>query len=198
MTHVTAVGDVAFDIKHMESKLCVTALAFAAGAHEGAGQVRKYTHEPYIAHPIAVAQLLSTYVPDVTESMIAAALLHDVVEDTEVTIDTLETLFGENVSKLVYELTNKSKTEDGNRKVRKRIDKEFLETVSAEAQTIKVADLIDNTKSIATFDVAFAPTYLREKRELLAVLTKADSSIRKVAVSQLELFLKDHIDEEAI
>ena len=58
------------------------ALAFCMAAHAGVGQVRKYTGEPYAVHPIAVAALVRAYVPDASEEMLIAALLHDVVEDT--------------------------------------------------------------------------------------------------------------------
>ena len=177
-------------IKHSETAIVINALMFASGAHAGIGQLRKYTNEPYIVHPIGVAELLSVYVPDVTEEMIAAALLHDVVEDTKVSIELITSLFGNEVSQLVYELTNKSSINDGNRATRARKDKEFLATVSAEAQTIKIADLIHNTSSITQFDQAFAEIYLKEKSLLLDVLIKASPVILEVARAQLNEHLK--------
>jgi (p)ppGpp synthase/HD superfamily hydrolase len=93
-------------------KLELDAKLFAAAAHGAIGQKRKYTGEDYIVHPIAVAEIVRS-VPH-TEVMIAAALLHDVVEDTPV---TLEERFGCEVRELVDWLTDKP--EKGNRKERK-------------------------------------------------------------------------------
>ena len=64
-------------------KIVERAREFATQAHEG--QVRKYTGVPYIVHPIEVMEIVCTVEHD--DAMLAAALLHDVVEDTEHTID---------------------------------------------------------------------------------------------------------------
>lgn len=80
------------------------ALEFAAKAHEG--QKRK-SGEPYIFHPIEVAKILVSYDCD-TDSIIAA-LLHDTVEDTEVTLDQVKKLFGQEVASLVDGLTKLGK-----------------------------------------------------------------------------------------
>lgn len=146
------------------------ALEFARKAHEG--QVRKYTGDPYIVHPIAVAALVKT-VPH-TEEMVAAALLHDTVEDTAVTIEDVRAVFGAEVASLVEMLTDVSKLSDGNRKLRKAMDREHLATASAAAQTVKLADLLDNSESILKHDPKFGRVFLQEKAELLKVLTKGD------------------------
>lgn len=67
------------------------AMRVATAAHEGIGQVRKYTGEPYINHPAAVAELVSS-VPH-TPEMLAAAWLHDTVEDTPITLLDIELNF---------------------------------------------------------------------------------------------------------
>ena len=149
---------------------------FAHGAHFAVGQLRKYTNEPYIVHPFEVAQIVAT-VPGATEEMIAAAWLHDVVEDTGVTLDQVHLLFGANVAKLVFWLTDQSKPEDGNRAARKAIDRAHIAAAPAEAQTVKLADLISNTKSIMAHDEAFAKVYLEEKRLLLEVMTKGHPAL---------------------
>ena len=149
---------------------------FAHGAHFAVGQLRKYTNEPYIVHPFEVAQIVAT-VPGATEEMIAAAWLHDVVEDTGVTLDQVHLLFGANVAKLVFWLTDVSKPEDGNRAARKAIDRAHIAAAPAEAQSIKLADLISNTKSIMAHDEAFAKVYLEEKRLLLEVMTKGHPAL---------------------
>lgn len=149
---------------------------FAHGAHFAVGQLRKYTNEPYVVHPAEVASIVAT-VPDATEEMIAAAWLHDVVEDTEVTLDQVHLLFGADVAKLVFWLTDVSKPEDGNRAARKAVDRAHIAAAPAAAQTVKCADLISNTKSIVKHDPEFAKVYLEEKKLLLEVMTKAHPAL---------------------
>jgi len=152
------------------------ARVFATAAHAAVGQVRKYTFEPYIIHPAQVADIVAT-TQYWNVNMISAAWLHDVVEDTKVTEDVLREEFGDGVTDLVMWLTNVSKPSDGNRKTRKRKDRDHLAQAPAEAQTIKLADLISNTSTIVKYDPKFAKTYIPEKQELLEVLTKGDKQL---------------------
>jgi (p)ppGpp synthase/HD superfamily hydrolase len=112
-----------------------------------------------------------------TDAMVAAAWLHDVVEDTGVTIETIRAEFGTEVAELVGWLTDVSRPEHGNRAHRKALDRAHSAAAPAEAQTVKLADLIANTRSIMAHDEAFAKTYLEEKRLLLAVMTKGDATL---------------------
>jgi len=153
---------------------------FATAAHAAVGQLRKYTNEPYIVHPTEVAAMVAT-VSGATPAMIAAAYLHDVVEDTKVGFSIIREEFGDEVTTLVMWLTDVSELDDGNRAVRKAIDREHSADAPAEAQTIKLADLISNSKSIMAYDPAFAKTYLAEKRLLLEVLTKGDADLHALA-----------------
>lgn len=157
------------------------ALEFATQAHGSIDQRRKYTGEPYIVHPIAVADLVRS-VPH-TPEMIAAALLHDVVEDTPVTIEQIGAEFGPAVGYLVSWLTDVSRPADGNRRQRKHLD--LLHTAKAPpaAKTIKLADLIDNTLTISKHDRSFWPVYRREKEALLKVLVEGDASLWQRAAS---------------
>jgi (p)ppGpp synthase/HD superfamily hydrolase len=109
--------------------------------------------------------------------MIAAAWLHDTVEDTGVTIEVIRAEFGAEVAELVGWLTDVSRPEHGNRAHRKALDRAHSAMAPAEAQTVKLADLIANTRSIVAHDKAFAKTYLEEKRLLLAVMTKGDPTL---------------------
>ena len=156
-------------------------LKFATKAH--GDQKRKYTEDPYIVHPIAVAEIVKT-VPH-TDAMIAAALLHDVVEDTPVTIEQIKDKFGSEVAELVGWLTDISRPENGNRKTRKSLDRDHSANAPAEAQTIKLADLIHNTKSIEKHDPHFWKVYKQEKIALLDVLTKGDRSLMHIAQQQI-------------
>ena len=151
------------------------ARVFATAAHAAVGQVRKYTFEPYIVHPAEVAGIVAT-VPH-TNEMLAAAYLHDTVEDTGVSIVDIQKEFGNEVASLVGWLTDVSKPEQGNRAVRKAIDREHTAMAPAAAQTVKLADLIANSRSILAHDPAFARVYLEEKRMLLEVLTRGDATL---------------------
>lgn len=161
------------------------ARVFATAAHAAVGQKRKYTGEDYIVHPIEVMELVRT-VPTHTESMLAAALLHDTLEDTEVQYGVLHTEFGAEIADMVLWLSDVSKPEDGNRSYRKMLDRQHIAMAPSTVQTIKVADLIANTRSILAYDRNFAKVYLEEKRLLMDVLTKADSYLRGIALSKLD------------
>lgn len=156
---------------------------FATAAHAAVGQTRKYTGEPYIVHPIEVSNIVAE--AGGTDAMVAAALLHDVLEDTDVTVELLVDQFGSEVADLVLWLTDVSRPADGNRSTRKALDRQHSAAAPASAQTIKVADLISNTHTIMAHDPGFAKTYLEEKRLLLDVLTKADSNLLAVARQQV-------------
>lgn len=151
------------------------ALDFATAAHAGIDQRRKYTGDPYIVHPIAVAGIVRG-VPH-TPAMIAAAYLHDVVEDTPVTIEQIRDRFGDEVAELVGWLTDISKPADGNRATRKALDRGHIAAAPADAQTIKLADLIDNTATISALDPDFWRVYRREKIALLDVMLRGDQTL---------------------
>jgi (p)ppGpp synthase/HD superfamily hydrolase len=153
-------------------------LDFANSAHRG--QKRKYTGEDYIEHPIAVALAVREQFPD-DSSMVCAALLHDVLEDTDVDHAQLRAflhrtcngLAAERILKLVVELTDVYTNEDFeylNRAERKRREAERLRSVSYEAQCIKRADISDNSLSINEHDPKFAEVFNSEKAFLLSLM----------------------------
>ena len=156
------------------------AQVYAMAAHAAVGQRRKYTNEPYIVHPAEVAAMVAT-VPGSTPEMVAAAWLHDVVEDTGCTLTDVHLAFGADVAALVGWLTDVSKPEDGPRWYRKKLDREHTAQAPAEAQTVKLADLISNSRSIMAHDPKFARTYLEEKRQLLVVMTRGDAGLHAEA-----------------
>lgn len=166
------------------------ALDFATKAH--GNQVRKYTGEPYTNHLVEVMNIVRTVKSD--DSMLAAALLHDTIEDTSVTEADVKKEFGDRIAQLVVELTDISKPEDGNRATRKAMDRDKLAKVSDDAQTIKLADLISNGKDIAINDPKFAKVFLNEKRQLLEVLDRGDSTLMKKAKWILDTYFM--VDEQ--
>jgi len=163
------------------------AAAFAAGAHAAVKQTRKYSGEPYVVHPIEVRAILCEFAADpVTTEQECAALLHDVVEDTGVTLADVERTFGARVAQLVSDLTDVSKPEDGNRRVRKQLDLDHTAAADPAAKTVKLADLISNTRSIVAHDPDFARVYVHEKARILAVCSDADPGLLAEAHRVLE------------
>ncbi|HCM4359206.1 TPA: HD domain-containing protein [Klebsiella pneumoniae] len=150
---------------------------FAAGAHAGVGQKRKYTGEDYIHHPVAVAEIVRKH--GGTDEMVAAAMLHDTIEDTQVTFGHIFSLFGDRVAEMVDALSNKAKKKDGNRETRFFINvKALRERLDMQSRVIKLADLIHNTQSITRYDQKFAAQYLAEKAFMLrALFTDAEIGV---------------------
>lgn len=161
----------------MTTDLIKAADKYAEEMHRG--QVRKYTGEPYINHPREVAMIVQSV--HHTEEMVAAALLHDVVEDTGATIEDVRERFGRDVAECVGWLTDVSVPSDGNRATRRAKDREHSAMAPSNAQTVKVADLISNSLSIVERDPDFALVYLIEKEQLLRVLNNADQWLHSKA-----------------
>ena len=158
-----------------------TALVFATAAHAAVGQMRKYTDDPYIVHPIRVATTVAKF--GGTDEMIAAAYLHDVVEDTGVSIVDIQDMFGTDVALIVDGLTDVSVPEDGNRAVRKAMDRQHSAEARYEAQFVKCADIMDNASDIGDNDPSFNVIYRKEMVLLLEVLDKVkDEPIYKAAL----------------
>jgi (p)ppGpp synthase/HD superfamily hydrolase len=177
--------------------------AFAAQAH--AGQIRKYANEPYVQHPIRVMQTCSGYSNDT--ALLAAALLHDVVEDTAVTETALHAFLStithaataQRIVHITVELTDaftKQAYPQLNRGQRKQKEHERLAHTSFEAQTIKYADIIDNSRDVVTQDPEFARTFLHEYHQLLQLITKGHAELYTLAVAtvaQCRELLQQHL-----
>lgn len=164
------------------SEFVYKAYEFAKNAHEG--QTRKYTNEPYIHHPVEVMSIVSTV--DHTQEMLAAALLHDVVEDCGVQLQEIFDNFSPDVCYMVNDLSDVSLPEDGNRALRKAKDREWIKGAKARSKTIKLADLISNSRSIVKHDKDFARVYIKEKELLLEVLTEGDATLYAIAKQIVE------------
>ncbi len=146
------------------------AAQFAQAAH--GGQMRKYTNRPYIEHPMRVAGRVML-LPGVHQDVVAAAWLHDVMEDCPCQTVHLVAKFNAYVVKLVRELTNPSKGMDHLfRHERKQIDREHLATVSRWAKIIKLIDRIDNVNDMALADDKFKTLYAEESLLLIDALLK--------------------------
>jgi hypothetical protein len=161
------------------SDLVKRASDYATKAHQRINHQRKYSKQPYHVHLKAAAKLVASVTDDA--EMIAAAWLHDTVEDTPATLDDIETEFGVSVAELVEELTDVSKSSDGNRAQRKAIDLQHSAQASARAKTVKLADLIDNCRDITKHDQRFARVYLVEMGALLEILGDGDQQLYQQA-----------------
>lgn len=154
--------------------LIIKAAQFAAKAH--AGQARKYNGTPYILHPMRVAGRV-TLLPDTNERHIAAAWLHDVVEDCGVTPEQLTAEFDPLVASLVMQLTNPSIGSPLRRAERKVMDREHVGAASTTAKRIKLLDRIDNCNEMTSEDGKFIELYARESHDLLQAIGDADEAL---------------------
>ena len=157
--------------------------AIIDAAEHHSGQDRKYSNTPYICHPLEVMQIVRTITDD--EDMLVAAVLHDLVEDTNATIEFIAKKYGERVAELVGYLTDVSLPEDGNRETRKNIDLAHTAKATPDAKTIKLADLIHNIESIVNGDPNFAKVFMMEVSKLMEVLTEGNSELYKRAMDSL-------------
>jgi (p)ppGpp synthase/HD superfamily hydrolase len=150
-------------------------LKFAEKAHEG--QVRKYGNRPYILHPIEVMVKVSNYLDDV-DGALSAALLHDTIEDCNITKEQLEEKFGKNVAAIVMELTQPDKLSPEikalPRKQRHQLLLEKLKKVSYQAKIIKMADrlcnLLDSDLNNDECRGFFKRRYLQESWDIYRLL----------------------------
>ena len=160
---------------------------YADQAH--GNQMRKYSNDRYIVHPVRVMKTCAQYT--INTEILAAALLHDVLEDTTVTekdmLLFLETLMdkhqAEQTLKLVIELTDvytKKAYPNLNRKQRKEKETQRIAQTSADSQTIKYADILDNCKEIVSADPNFAPRFLKECQAILKVADKGDKELYEI------------------
>lgn len=125
------------------------AFNFARHAHKG---VRRLSGEPYIMHPIAVAQITCTEI-GLGSTSICAALLHDVVEDTDYTVDDIENMFGEKVARIVDGLTKISGGIFGEHASAQAENfKKLLLTMSEDIRVIliKIADRLHNMRTLGS------------------------------------------------
>ena len=134
--------------------LILDAAHFAAEAH--ADQRRKgAAGRPYINHPLAVARIVAEVTEDA--EVIAAALLHDVLEDTDVTAADLQARFGARVAGLVDELTDPPERKALEREARKAAQAAHMTHASPEAQLVKIADQTANLEDLARDLDAMSP-----------------------------------------
>lgn len=170
---------------------------FAEKAH--GDQKRKYTGEPYMGHPLRVMNTCREYTDD--QNILAAALLHDVLEDTYVTkpqmkdflLSVMNPESASKTMKLVVALTDvytREKFPELNRTKRRAKESERLGMSNGDAQTVKYADIIDNSVDILNNDPEFARVYLKECNNILQKMTDGIPELRKRALQTVEDCIK--------
>lgn len=165
------------------------AFCFALKAH--GEQKRKYSGEPYIVHPVKVAMTVARYTED--EETIAAAYLHDTVEDCGILLSTIQHEFGTKVQLLVSELTNMENTDVELKKLprfkRHELNINKLKNVSRTAKMIKLADrfcnLCDmdiNNPECASF---LRKKYLQESVDIINVCADGNGALTRALMDKI-------------
>lgn len=158
----------------------IVAAHFAAEKHKG--QKRKYTSEDYIHHPLRVMNrvLIHPKIPGSRSAAAMGAILHDVVEDCEVSLSEIRDRFGADVELIVEGLTNvytKEAYPALNRAARKTKEAARLGECCDEVRIIKMFDRIDNLQSFfpLTDEMSkFARVFMQESEQLAKELVQAD------------------------
>lgn len=132
----------------LHSPVVEHAVRLAAVAHKS--QKRKSSGIPYIAHPLSVCLILMK-AGFQEESILAAAVLHDVVEDTELTIEELADLFSADVVQYVKEMTEEKETHKGEKRSwrdRKQDHIQVMQQATLGARAIELADKLHNLEAM--------------------------------------------------
>lgn len=148
--------------------LIAKAASYAARAHKN--QLRKDGVTPYFYHCSMVAYLVQKYFPDCEQEMVAAAYLHDTIEDCETTVEEIRKEFGDIVAGYVVGLTNvftKKNYPNLNRKERKSAECQRLKNLSTPVKCIKLADRLANIIDLTSLEKGFQDKFVSETRELL-------------------------------
>ncbi|MBQ5411703.1 MAG: bifunctional (p)ppGpp synthetase/guanosine-3',5'-bis(diphosphate) 3'-pyrophosphohydrolase, partial [Bacteroidales bacterium] len=133
---------------HLDTSLFDKAVIFAVKAHQGTE--RRGKGFPYIIHPMEAAEIASTITDD--QEILAAAILHDTVEDTPATIQMIREDFGERVASLVESESDvqiKGKTNEESWHARKQDSLKRLEAAPLDAKIVALSDKLSNMRAIA-------------------------------------------------
>jgi (p)ppGpp synthase/HD superfamily hydrolase len=176
------------------SELVDKAKALATDLHKG--HLRKFSRAAYIFHPHAVSFYLRTHGYNRDDNLIAAAWLHDLLEDTNYTLEQIVDNFNNDVALLVYEVTHPNVI--GNRSVRWQADLEHYSGASARGKALKMSDRICNLTDywydwdmLTAGDKKFLKDiYLPESRQLCLALQNADVNLGLSLESIID-FLED-------
>ena len=165
--------------------------SFASLAHNG--QVRKYTGEPYVDHCFAVSLMYQSWTVEMDKYALYAAVLHDTVEDTGVSIEDILDFFGPQVAEYVWYLT-KPESFVGDRAQRKALDGARLALAPEVVRFVKIIDIMHNAKSIREHDPDKWSTWRVEMIKLLDAM-KSESVWKSQAGHWAQRKYKEFIAE---
>ena len=134
--------------KPLDTTLLDRAIVFAVRAH--AGTERRGKGFPYIVHPMEAVEIVATMTPD--QELLAAAALHDTVEDTDVTVEQIRTEFGERIASLVASESDtmpEGVSEEDSWHARKQTAIDRLSRASHDAKIVALGDKLSNMRAIA-------------------------------------------------
>ena len=134
--------------KPLDTQLLDRAIVFAVRAH--AGTERRGKGFPYIVHPMEAMEIVSTITPD--QELLAAAALHDTVEDTDVTVEQIRAEFGDRIANLVQSESDEfpdGLSEEESWHMRKQAAIDRLAAASHEAKIVALGDKLSNMRAIA-------------------------------------------------
>jgi len=165
-------------------KQLLEAIRLATLAH--AGQTRKGSDDPYVIHPIRVAlSLHGAPLPEgvCLDTCLLVAILHDILEDTQVPRERLADKFGEQVASIVDELT-----EDKTLPKAQRREKMLRRcaTMSRSAQVVKLADRLDNMRDMVRMPEDFVARICDEARVMLVAMRGACPPLESEIAAILE------------
>jgi (p)ppGpp synthase/HD superfamily hydrolase len=168
----------------------VKAAAFAARAHQG--QFRKDGITPYFYHCAIVANIVERYCfhkdPSVKDCMVAAAYLHDTVEDCDISLQEIQNEFGVVISGFVDGLTNvytKKAYPEFNRAERKRCEANRLSNLIVEVKQIKLADRLANVMDLDSLDGGFKHKFVDETRGILHAIGNAHPHLNNLILEKI-------------
>jgi len=133
--------------KYMDSELLDKAIVFAVNAHHNTE--RRGKGFPYIVHPMEAMEIVATITPD--QELLAAAALHDTIEDTDVTVEQIREAFGERVAELVHSESDQMPegvTEEDSWHDRKKAAIDRLAAASHDAKIVAMGDKLSNMRAI--------------------------------------------------
>jgi GTP diphosphokinase / guanosine-3',5'-bis(diphosphate) 3'-diphosphatase len=158
----------AFVAHHPEGHLDLLTSAYEVAREAHKGQVRK-TGDPYISHPLTVALMLAEYGLD--EQTVAAAFLHDTVEDTDVTLDDISSQFGPEIAQLIDGVTKLDRVRYSNREQAQAAAIRKMVVAMAQDVRVLIIKLFDRLHNIRTVDALRDEKQVRVARETLDVYT---------------------------
>ena len=162
-------------------------------------QTRKYTGAPYIEHPIEVAYLVMQNIPSdyafMADEICSAAILHDTVEDTDVTGEFIRDSFGNTVADLVEQLTFPDFEPSTSREIKVMAKTGQFSQMSPAAQLIKLCDRYHNLSEAKVCDDTFFRRYARETLPMLYCVDSSHFWTPKMLMTRL-WYIANHLTDE--